>query len=438
MGIPQLGVTKERTMKRIALVLCTIALLANGKPKPSADAKPKPEADAEAEAEGGADSEGSLGLYLVSLPSGSLSSLVPDQAVGELIPVDLDQILANKNRNIPSGNFPNDPRSYPSGYNQQELQQSFNSQRDQSNFGRNRVDQRQFPFSNNQESNFGFSTPPVKDQQSSRAKVLVLGLTNPIPDAFNNQQGQNAGGNHFDSFNNHQGQNAGRNPFDSYNNQQGQNAGRNPYDSSKIQQAQNAGINQFNSFDNHQGQYAGGNPFDSFQNQQEINAGINPFNAYKRQQEQIAGENSFNFRTGSFDNDVQGNNKNFDSIANLGFTNPIPDAFKNQQGQNAGGNPFNPKPSPYNGNEQVNPQNFDSSRNLNSNPGPFKQEFKFSFGSQISETKPRTFDKTTKSQIPTSFKPAVNKDKQNQNKENQETFLTGKQFQRFHANPASN
>merc|ERR1711988_1634662 len=406
MGIPHLGVTKERTMKRIALVLCTIVLLANGKPKPSADAKPKPEADAEAGAEGGADSEGSLGLYLVSLPSGSLSSLVPDQAVGELIPVDLDQILANKNRNIPSGNFPNDPRSYPSGYNQQELQQSFDSQRDQSNFGRNRVDQRQFPFSNNQESNFGFSTPPVKDQQSSRANVLVLGLTNPIPDAFNNQQGQNAGGNHFDSFNNHQGQNAGRNPFDSHNNQQGQ--------------------------------YAGGNPFDSFQNQQEINAGINPFNAYKSQQEQIAGENSFNFRTGSFDNDVQGNNKNFDSIANLGFTNPIPDAFKNQQGQNAGGNPFNPKPSPYNGNEQVNPQNFDSSRNLNSNPGPFKQEFKFSFGSQISETKPRTFDKTTKSQIPTSFKPAVNKDKQNQNKENQETFLTGKQFQRFHANPASN
>merc|ERR1711988_433036 len=422
MGIPHLGVTKERTMKRIALVLCTIVLLANGKPKPSADAKPKPEADAEAGAEGGADSEGSLGLYLVSLPSGSRSSLVPDQAVGELIPVDLDQILANKNRNIPSGNFPNDPRSYPSGYNQQELQQSFNSQRDQSNFGRNRVDQRQFPFSNNQESNFGFSTPPVKDQQSSRANVLVLGLTNPIPDAFNNQQGQNAGGNHFDSFNNHQGQNAGRNPYDSYNNQQGQNAG----------------INQFNSFDNHQGQYAGGNPFDSFQNQQEINAGINPFNAYKSQQEQIAGENSFNFRTGSFDNDVQGNNKNFDSIANLGFTNPIPDAFKNQQGQNAGGNPFNPKPSPYNGNEQVNPQNFDSSRNLNSNPGPFKQEFKFSFGSQIPETKPRTFDKTTKSQIPTSFKPAVNKDKQNQNKENQETFLTGKQFQRFHANPASN
>merc|ERR1711988_1761358 len=406
MGIPQLGVTKERTMKRIALVLCTIALLANGKPKPSADAKPKPEADAEAEAEGGADSEGSLGLYLVSLPSGSLSSLVPDQAVGELIPVDLDQILANKNRNIPSGNFPNDPRSYPSGYNQQELQQSFDSQRDQSNFGRNRVDQRQFPFSNNQESNFGFSTPPVKDQQSSRANVLVLGLTNPIPDAFNNQQGQNAGGNHFDSFNNHQGQNAGRNPFDSYNNQQGQNAGR--------------------------------NPFDSHNNQQGQNAGRNPFNAYKSQQEQIAGENSFNFRTGSFDNDVQGNNKNFDSIANLGFTNPIPDAFKNQQGQNAGGNPFNPKPSPYNGNEQVNPQNFDSSRNLNSNPGPFKREFKFSFGSQISETKPRTFDKTTKSQIPTSFKPAVNKDKQNQNKENQETFLTGKQFQRFHANPASN
>merc|ERR1711988_1308600 len=390
MGIPQLGVTKERTMKRIALVLCTIALLANGKPKPSADAKPKPEADAEAGAEGGADSEGSLGLYLVSLPSGSRSSLVPDQAVGELIPVDLDQILANKNRNIPSGNFPNDPRSYPSGYNQQELQQSFNSQRDQSNFGRNRVDQRQFPFSNNQESNFGSSTPPVKDQQSSRANVLVLGLTNPIPDAFNNQQGQNAGGNHFDSFNNHQGQNAGRNPFDSYNNQQGQNAG------------------------------------------------INPFNAYKSQQEQIAGENSFNFRTGSFNNDVQGNNQNFDSIANLGFINPIPDAFKNQQGQNALGNPFNPKPSPYNGNEQVNPQNFDSSRNLNSNPGPFKQEFKFSFGSQIPETKPRTFDKTTKSQIPTSFKPAVNKDKQNQNKENQETFLTGKQFQRFHANPASN
>merc|ERR1711988_1757162 len=390
MGIPHLGVTKERTMKRIALVLCTIVLLANGKPKPSADAKPKPEADAEAGAEGGADSEGSLGLYLVSLPSGSRSSLVPDQAVGELIPVDLDQILANKNRNIPSGNFPNDPRSYPSGYNQQELQQSFNSQRDQSNFGRNRVDQRQFPFSNNQESNFGFSTPPVKDQQSSRANVLVLGLTNPITDAFNNQQGQNAG----------------RNPFNAFNNQQGQNAGRNPYDSSKIQQEQNAGIN--------------------------------PFNAYKSQQEQIAGENSFNFRTGSFNNDVQGNNQNFDSIANLGFINPIPDAFKNQQGQNALGNPFNPKPSPYNGNEQVNPQNFDSSRNLNSNPGPFKQEFKFSFGSQISETKPRTFDKTTKSQIPTSFKPAVNKDKQNQNKENQETFLTGKQFQRFHANPASN
>merc|ERR1711988_953534 len=301
MGIPQLGVTKERTMKRIALVLCTIALLANGKPKPSADAKPKPEADAAAEAEGGADSEGSLGLYLVSLPSGSLSSLVPDQAVGELIPVDLDQILANKNRNIPSGNFPNDPRSYPSGYNQQELQQSFNSQRDQSNFGRNRVDQRQFPFSNNQESNFGFSTPPVKDQQSSRANVLVLGLTNPIPDAFNNQQGQNAGGNHFDSYNNQQGQNAGRNPFNAFNNQQGQNAGRNPYDSSKIQEAQNAGIN----------------PFNAYKSQQEINAGINPFNAYKSQQEQIAGENSFNFRTGSFDNDVQENNQNFDSLGNL-------------------------------------------------------------------------------------------------------------------------
>merc|ERR1712061_575601 len=322
MGILLLRVTEEGTMKKITLLLCSIALVANGNPTPTADAKPEPKADATAGAEaksdpeGAADSDGNFGnLYLVNLPSGPQSS--QEEGFLELIPVGLNQIFSNNNRNIPSRNFDNDPRSYTPAYNQQEQQQSFNYQRDQfqnipfnkeSNLGFNNPSGRnQFknfdprPFNNNQQSNFGsngqiasISTPPITHQQNSRANI---DFTNLIADAFKNQQGQIADGNQFNyrpnSFNNN----------DQRNNQ-------------NIDSSSRANI--------------------GFNNQ--------IADAFKNQQRQIADGNQFNYRPNFLNNNNQRNNQNIDSRANIDFTN-LADAFKNQQGQIADGNQFNYRPN---------------------------------------------------------------------------------------------
>jgi len=373
MGILLLRVKEEGTMKKITLLLCSIALVANGNPTPTADAKPEPKADATAGAEaksdpeGAADSDGNFGnLYLVNLPSGPQSS--QEEGFLELIPVDLNQIFSNNNRNIPSRNFDNDPRSYTPAYNQQEQQQSFNYQRDQfqnipfnkeSNLGFNNPSGRnQFknfdprPFNNNQQSNFGsngqiasISTPPITHQQNSRANI---DFTNLIADAFKNQQGQIADGNQF-----------------------------------------NYRPNSFNNNDQRDNQNIDSRANNGFNNQ--------IADAFKNQQGQMADGNQFNYRP--FNNNDQRNNQNIDSRTNIGFNN-LADAFKNQQGQITDGSQFSYRPNFFNNNDQRDNQNIDSRANIGfNNLDAFKNQ---------------------------------------QGQENQETFVTGKRFQSFNANPTSN